>query len=81
LLYGAEGELHETAFILPEGTPEAKPIAQVVSGSGDIRQRVLTSGALAVQYTTTGLTVALIGPKLKVLILGEPILKYPSLRF
>lgn len=71
LLYGDEGELHETAFILPKGTPEAKPIAQVVSGSGDIRQRVLTSGALAVQYTTTGLTVALIGPKLKVLILDR----------
>jgi hypothetical protein len=70
-LYGNEGELHETAFILPSA--DSEPSAQVVSGSGSIKQQVLASGALAMQYTTTGQTVLQIGPRLRVFILGEPI--------
>lgn len=69
-LYGNEGELHETAFVVPSSSG-ARPSARVVSGSTPIKQQVLASGALAVQYTTTGQTVLQIGPKLRVFILGK----------
>ncbi|KAF9452019.1 glycoside hydrolase family 35 protein [Macrolepiota fuliginosa MF-IS2] len=70
LLYGNQGELHETAFILPQ-TPGSSPFARVVSGTATIKQQVLPSGALAIQYTATDQTVVQIGPKLKVFILDR----------
>ena len=70
ILYGNAGELHETAIKF--ATP-ASPSAKVVSGSGKVKQKVLTSGsesALALQYVTTGQTVVEVGDKVLLYIVG-----------
>ncbi|KXN86326.1 putative beta-galactosidase A, partial [Leucoagaricus sp. SymC.cos] len=69
-LYGNEGELHETAFLLPDASG-TQSSARVVSGSGNIKQQYLPGGALAIQYTTTGQTVIQIGSKLRIFILDR----------
>jgi hypothetical protein len=70
LLYGNAGELHETAI---KFTTAAPPTVKVVSGSGTIKQKVITSGgsALALQFTTNGQTVVQVGDKTLLYILGE----------
>ncbi|CAA7259499.1 unnamed protein product [Cyclocybe aegerita] len=69
LLYGSEGELHETAIKF-EGL--TAPTVTVVSGSATIKQKVLDGGALALQYTTTGQSVVDVGStRLYILERGE----------
>ena len=70
ILYGNAGELHETAIKFTTSTP---PTVKVVSGTGTIKQKVLTSGgsALALQFTTTGQTVVQVGTQTLLYILGE----------
>ncbi|KDR69947.1 hypothetical protein GALMADRAFT_1351204 [Galerina marginata CBS 339.88] len=62
ILYGNAGELHETAI---KFTGTTTPTVKVVSGSGTLKQKVLTSSgnsALALQYTTApGQTVVQVG--------------------
>lgn len=70
ILYGNAGELHETAIRV---TTPAPPSIKVVSGSGKIKQKTLTSGsdtALALQYTTTGQTVVEVGGNILLYIVG-----------
>ncbi|KDR83515.1 hypothetical protein GALMADRAFT_56290 [Galerina marginata CBS 339.88] len=71
VLYGSAGELHETAIKL---TTPAPPTVKVVSGSGNVAQKVLTSGsstALALQYTTTGQTVVQVGSNILLYIVDR----------
>ncbi|KAG6901882.1 hypothetical protein C0995_007006 [Termitomyces sp. Mi166 len=60
LVYGNAGELHETAFTF-SGTP---PTAEVLSGSGSIKQKIFGDNHLALQFTTTGQTVVRVGSTL-----------------
>ncbi|RDB20455.1 putative beta-galactosidase A [Hypsizygus marmoreus] len=57
LVYGNAGELHETAFKI--GT--TPPTAKVVGGSGAIKQKVLASNSLVLQFFTSGQTVVQAG--------------------
>lgn len=59
VLYGNKGELHETAIKFTGTTPKV----QTVSGSGQIKQGVVSQTNLALQYTTTGQTVVSVGAK------------------
>ncbi|KAF8204850.1 glycoside hydrolase family 35 protein [Pholiota molesta] len=68
LLYGNSGELHETAI---KFTSPAPPTVKVVSGTGTIKQKVLTGGALALQYTTSGQTVVQVGSNILLYILDR----------
>ncbi|KAJ7067978.1 glycoside hydrolase family 35 protein [Mycena amicta] len=56
-VYGNAGELHETAFKFTTSVPTAS----VVSGSGQIKTKLLGSNTLALQYTTSGQTVVKVG--------------------
>ena len=66
LLYGNEGELHETALHF-NGTAST---AKVVSGSGTLKQQASSAG-LVLQYTTTGQTVVEVGTGILLYILGR----------
>lgn len=66
LLYGNEGELHETALHF-NGTA---PTAKVVSGSGTLKQQASSAG-LVLQYTTTGQTVVEVGTGILLYILDR----------
>lgn len=68
IVYGNDGELHETAFTFT-GTI---PTANVVSGSGTIKQKTVDSTHLVLQYTTTGQTVVEVGSSILLYILGAP---------
>ncbi|KAF8974695.1 glycoside hydrolase superfamily [Flammula alnicola] len=68
LIYGNAGELHETAI---KFTSPAPPAVKVVSGPGNIKQKVLTGGALALQYTTSGQTVVQVGSNTLLYILDR----------
>lgn len=67
LVYGNAGELHETGIKF--GTTTA-PTVKVLSGSGTLKQKVLSGGVLALQYTTLGQTVVQVGSNTLVYILG-----------
>ncbi|KZV90500.1 glycoside hydrolase family 35 protein [Exidia glandulosa HHB12029] len=64
VLYGDAGELHETAIAFSGTAPTAK----VVSGSGTIKQQTVGTGALAIQFKTTGQTVVQVGKTLLFLV-------------
>ncbi|KAG5654663.1 hypothetical protein H0H81_009911 [Sphagnurus paluster] len=57
IVYGNAGELHETAFKFNS----APPVAKVISGSGTIQQKTLSTNNLALQFKTTGQTVVQVG--------------------
>lgn len=67
IVYGNEGELHETAFTF-NGTV---PFATVVSGSGTVKQQTINDNHLVLQYTTTGQTVVEVGSDILLYILGS----------
>ncbi|KAF9237579.1 glycoside hydrolase family 35 protein [Melanogaster broomeanus] len=55
IVYGNDGELHETAFKF--SATSKVPSAKVVSGTGTIKTGMIDSTNLVVQYTTAGQTV------------------------
>ncbi|KAF8665643.1 hypothetical protein AX16_000098 [Volvariella volvacea WC 439] len=67
ILYGDEGQLHETAITFSP-LSGAIPSAKVVYGSGTIKTKVLEGGALAIQYKTTYQTVVEVGSTLLYLV-------------
>ena len=67
LVYGNAGELHETAI---KFTTPAPPTIKVVSGTGAIKQKVLSGSVLALQFNTIGQTVVEIGNNVLLYILG-----------
>jgi hypothetical protein len=67
LLYGNNGELHETAIKF-QGTA---PRVTVVSGTAKIKQQTLSGSALALQFTTDGQTVVQVGNNTLLYILGR----------
>ncbi|PPQ68771.1 hypothetical protein CVT24_007713 [Panaeolus cyanescens] len=68
LLYGNAGELHETALKFSTSTP---PAVKVLSGSATIKEKVLSGGALALQYTTNGQSVVQVGSNTLLYILDR----------
>ncbi|TFK74453.1 glycoside hydrolase family 35 protein [Pluteus cervinus] len=67
IVYGDEGQLHETAFKLSSKDHGIK----VVGGRGEIKQKSLAEDTIALQYTTTGQTVVEIGSKVLLYILDR----------
>ncbi|KAH7102986.1 glycoside hydrolase family 35 protein [Auriculariales sp. MPI-PUGE-AT-0066] len=61
VLYGAKGELHETAI-------KTSATAKVVGGSGIIKQQTVSDGVLAIQYTISGQTIVDVGSTLLYLV-------------
>jgi hypothetical protein len=68
VLYGNEGETHETAF-----KSTSTPV--VVSGKGKIMSKVV-NGVLVVNYVTTGQTVFEVDDKTLVYVLGMPFFSF-----
>lgn len=66
VLYGAKGELHETAI-------KTTASAKVVNGAGKIKTQAAASGVLAIQYTIDGQIVVDLGSALLYLVgMGIP---------
>ncbi|KAF9230278.1 glycoside hydrolase family 35 protein, partial [Melanogaster broomeanus] len=68
IVYGNDGELHETAFKF--SATSKVPSAKVVSGTGTIKTGMIDSTNLVVQYTTAGQTVVEVGSDILLYILG-----------
>ncbi|KAF5370168.1 hypothetical protein D9758_001409 [Tetrapyrgos nigripes] len=67
LVYGNEGELHETAFKFDTDVPTAA----VVSGSGNVKQQNISGNSLTLQYETSGQTVVEVGSNILLYILDR----------